>query len=104
MLQSWPVLALIFAGLLGNLVVLVRWRSFRTYGSLFARNLAIGSIAALLASAGFAFDLFTQVWVARPGSISGPALAVFSVLFLVLSVAAVAVLLISRHRHNRAAA
>lgn len=104
MLQSWLVLALISAGLLGNLVVLTRWRSFRTSGSVLARNLAVGSIAALLVSAGFAFDLFTQVWVARPASISGPAIILFGVIFFVLSVAAVAALFVSRHRHSCSAA
>jgi drug/metabolite transporter (DMT)-like permease len=104
MLQSRPVLALISAGLLGNLVVLVRWRRFRTSGSLLARNLAIGSLAACLAAVGFAFDVFTQVWVARPGSISGAALVLCGVLFLALSIAAVAAMLVSRHKHSHAAA
>ena len=104
MLQSWPVLALVGVGLLGNLAVLFCWRRFHSFGSLLARKLAIGSLATFVVAAGFAFDVFTQVWVARPASISGPATVLFGVLFLVLALAAVAALIVSRYRHGHAAA
>ena len=104
MLQSWLVLALIFFGVFGNLAVLVSWRRFRPSTALLARNLAIASLVALMTAIGFAFDAFTQVWVARPNSISGQAVLVCGTLFLVLSAAGVVALLVSRRKDSHATA
>jgi len=103
MLQSWLVLALIILGVLGNLVVLFLWRRSCLSGALLARNLAIASLMALMLAAGFALGVFTQIWVASPGSLLGPAAIVSGALFLVLSSAGVATLIISRHRDSHAA-
>jgi hypothetical protein len=104
MLQSWIVPLLITLGLLCNLAVLIRGRRPSSFWAFLARNLAIASLVALLLAAGFAFDVFTQIWVARPNSISGPAVVVSGTLFLFLSVAGLVALLVSRRKDSDAAA
>jgi hypothetical protein len=104
MLQSLIILALFSLGLLGDLVVLARWRKPRVLGSLLARNMAIASLSLLVLAFAFALDIFTQVWVARPESISGPAFAACALLFLMLSIASITTLIVVQHRHSRAAA
>jgi hypothetical protein len=101
MTQSLAIIILAVAGLLGDIIVLAKWRKFRAVGS---RNLAIAAIIFFASALFFAFDMFSQVWVARPGAISGPMFLGSGFTFLVLSAAAVTALIARRQRHGQAAA
>ena len=101
MTQSIAILFLALAGLLGNLLVLTKWRKLRAVRS---RNLTIAALICFGSTILFAIDLFTQVWVARPGAISGPMFLGSGFAFLGFSVAAVATLIASRRRHRHGTA
>jgi uncharacterized membrane protein YhiD involved in acid resistance len=101
MTQSTAILVLALAGVLGNIIVLAKWRKVRAAGS---RNLAIAALICLGSALLFAFDLFTQVWVARPSAISGSMFLSSGFAFLGFTAAAVVTLIASRRRHGHAAA
>ncbi len=91
----------IAAALLGNILVFITWRK---QNARLSRNLSIASLAGFAFAIFFCFDLFTQVWVASPGSISGPALLWSGAFFLLLSAAAVITLIARWQKHRHAAA
>ena len=101
MIFSIVLLSAILAAMLGNILVFVAWRK---RNARLSRNLSIASLIAFVIAICFCFDLFTQVWVASPESISGPALLWSGALFLLLSAAAVVSLIARWYKHRHAAA
>ena len=101
MITSFAVVSATLAALLGNLTVLIFWRK---RNAILSRNLAIASCIAFAVAILCVFDLFTQVWVASAGSVSGPVLIGSGLIFLCLSAAAVATLIARWQKSRHAAA
>ncbi|MBD9478384.1 hypothetical protein [Pseudoxanthomonas sp. PXM02] len=101
MIKSVVITSLAGAAAIGNLYVLAKWRRPRARGS---RNLAVTSLACLAIAVLLAFDLFTQIWVARPNSISKPMFLGFGFASIVLSAAAVVTFVARWRKHRHAAA
>jgi hypothetical protein len=101
MVFSLALLSAVFAALLGNILVFITWRR---QNARLSRSLSVASLAAFVISVLCCLDLFTQVWVASPGSISGPALLWPGALFLLLSASAVITLIARWYGRRKAAA
>ena len=101
MITSFAVMSAALAALLGDIIVFVLWRK---KNAILSRNLAIASCIAFAVAILCIFDLFTQVWVASPDSVSGPVLIGSGLIFLCLSAAAVATLIARWQKSRHAAA